>query len=980
MIKISSRYYLFALLIIPFRAVLSQAVDDFDKYTTVNQLGLGITNFGVLGNGYNLINGKIQPSAQYKQHSEIIREQVEHFSYAGLWVGGLVSGQPRVSTAIVDGVFESGSEGFEFRPLEPVSIRSSISSTSQDPMAAYYSPYAVSHQDYLTRYTDIFPEGEGIPNHTPLGIEVVQRSYAWNSSFADAFVILEYTIYNVSGETISNLYAGIWVDASVANMNYTSIYEPGGGYTWYDNLNGFDTSIDETGFPRDISYQYDADGDDGWAESYIGFTMLGGSVPRRYVNSFYNQWVWTNASNINYPDYDMALNDVERYQQLSNHVPKGNPDTDPDFYGPDGYPNRPNIWLLLHSAGPFGSVPSADSLTWELLPSDSVKVVFAVVAARWNGSGDDSPKRKKNLWTHADRAQRVFHGEDRNRNNLLDDGEDIDGDGELDRYILPPDPPNNLAAEWNYPSVRLSWSPPAQSVVGYNVYRSQNKGEFIQINTAIDTATIFVDETVYVDSITAYYVTSIDGQGIESVPSKVVKDWSSPPSIAFVHRSNPTVSDPDIVHKTFPTRTFVWEVADPDGYETVTNIYYSLDDTTEWIELPNIQHSITLRDIPIGTHIFYLKAKDDFGLFSPVAMFPDTLDNTTPNTWEVLPVTGNVLIVDDYDQDYSNNALNWYRGVLDSIPGIGPGNYSIWEIGTELPYSATDITSTLKYFDNVLWFTAYVGSETYHGADSNILSYVMDGGNLFINATELLDTSFTWFPMDSSFILNPTGRLLSGRTLESSISPDLDLQTSSLISVRVSGFVPDHQRFATVKEFYRMAAPTTGDGWTGNPTVCSMGQFQVSPTQLSGKIVLMSMPLHSGLTPLLEGNGSASKFIKYLLEEEFTLDIDDNRLSVPIQFHLYQNYPNPFNPSSTILFDLPLTTDVKLVIYNLLGQEVVRLKEEIMKEGYYRIVWDGRNAAGEHVPSGIYFARLFIPPSAGVTPEYAKSIKMVLLK
>ena len=83
--------------------------DEYDKYTSVGNLGLTITNFGILGNGWNKMeDGTINPSCQYKQNTQIIREQIEHFSYCGLWIGGVVNGQRRVSTAIVDGVFESG--------------------------------------------------------------------------------------------------------------------------------------------------------------------------------------------------------------------------------------------------------------------------------------------------------------------------------------------------------------------------------------------------------------------------------------------------------------------------------------------------------------------------------------------------------------------------------------------------------------------------------------------------------------------------------------------------------------------------------------------------------------------------------------------------------------------------------------------------------------------------------------------------------
>lgn len=459
--------------------------DVYDKYTSVGQLGLAVTNFGVLGNGWNKINGRIQPSCQYKQKTEILREQVEHFSYAGLWIGGIVGGADRrVSTAIVDGVFDSGQEGFEFFAKPGVEIRSSISSTSLDSMAKYYSPFAVSHQDLIMDFKDYGAsptDDYGIPNHNPLGIDVHLETYAWNFTFADAFVILNYTIKNASNKTIKDIYAGLWMDASVANMNYTNTYEPGGGFTWYDNLNGFDQSTDASGFTRDIAYQYDADGDDGWAESYIGVSLLGGTVPRPYVKSHYSQWVWTSTNNADYPQYSMPLRDFERYDAMKSNVPKG---AGID-YTDEGYPSAPNSWMFLFSAGPFGSMPAnEDSTVWELPPGDSCSIVMAIVCARWKGATDDSPARRANLYVNNDWAQKAFDGEDANRNNVLDDGEDLNKDGKITRYILPEPPPvPNIALQVADREVTIYWQNNAESYIdpisreqdfeGYRIYGSR---------------------------------------------------------------------------------------------------------------------------------------------------------------------------------------------------------------------------------------------------------------------------------------------------------------------------------------------------------------------------------------------------------------------------------------------------------------------------------------------------------------------------
>lgn len=438
---------------------VSFAADEYDKYTAVGNLGLTITNFGILGNGWNRMeDGSIHPSCQYKQQTEIAREQIEHFSYAGLWVGGIVNGQRRVSTSIVDGIFESGNEGFELFADSPITIQSSISSTTQDSMAQYYSPNAISHQDMISDFKD-YNESEsdnlGIPNHTPLGIDIHLEAYAWNYSYADAFVILNYSFKNSSSDTIHDIYAGIWADPSVANFNYTDYYTPGGGFSWYDNLDGYDESVDDAGFNRNIAYQYDTDGDDGWAESYIGVSVLGGSLPLNKINTNYSQWVWTNSSNSDYPAYSMPINDDERYEKMSSSVPKG---TGPE-YTSEGYPASENSWLFLVSAGPIGSQPDADTTSWTLAPGDSCNLAFTLVCALWaEGSGADSPGQRNNLYVNYDWAQKAYDGEDKNRNNILDDGEDINNNTMIDRYILPAPPPApNLYVDVSSNKVALYW-------------------------------------------------------------------------------------------------------------------------------------------------------------------------------------------------------------------------------------------------------------------------------------------------------------------------------------------------------------------------------------------------------------------------------------------------------------------------------------------------------------------------------------------
>ena len=75
--------------------------------------------------------------------------------------------------------------------------------------------------------------------------------------------------------------------------------------------------------------------------------------------------------------------------------------------------------------------------------------------------------------------------------------------------------------------------------------------------------------------------------------------------------------------------------------------------------------------------------------------------------------------------------------------------------------------------------------------------------------------------------------------------------------------------------------------------------------------------------------------------------------AIPDEYSLHHNYPNPFNPSTTIMYDLPETGFTRLLIYDLLGREVVTLVKKDMKAGYYSTRWDGRNQYGQNVGAGL---------------------------
>jgi hypothetical protein len=122
----------------------------------------------------------------------------------------------------------------------------------------------------------------------------------------------------------------------------------------------------------------------------------------------------------------------------------------------------------------------------------------------------------------------------------------------------------------------------------------------------------------------------------------------------------------------------------------------------------------------------------------------------------------------------------------------------------------------------------------------------------------------------------------------------------------------------------------------------------------------------TGMTDGLTGK-KEERGLKYRSDGAWIVEVKEAR-KIPTVFSLEQNYPNPFNPTTTIQYGLPKDVRVRLEVYNVLGQRVMKLVDEDQKAGYYQVVFQGRNLS-----SGVYFYTI----SAG---EYRTTKKLTLLK
>lgn len=381
--------------------------DDNSKFTNVGNIAITISNYGVFGHGFRL--WPQQPSMQYPRGSGI-----EHCFVGGLWVGGVTPNGIRVTTGAVDvPSLRSVSEGFEFT----TGLDSRVIERSSLADNRFYSPDAISHQDFIADFTDVNAtnpnqNNEPIPNHNPLNINVHQETYAFNFSFADNFVIFNYWIKNLNSYPLDSAYVSLWADLVVRNTNVTPptvgapFYDKGGlGYV--DTLN--------------MAYAFDYNGDVGLADTYAAMMFLG-STPFKNTTG-YQAWQFRNTSD---PTYFSPPTDVAKYDKMALGLAPAQI---------AGIP-KPSNFMSMVTVGPFSRIAAGDS----------VNVVFALIAAKKKSSTpttDDSPAQKLFLYQAADWAQRTYNGEDRNGNGMEDEDEIWTDNGKPKRYFLPspPTPP-----------------------------------------------------------------------------------------------------------------------------------------------------------------------------------------------------------------------------------------------------------------------------------------------------------------------------------------------------------------------------------------------------------------------------------------------------------------------------------------------------------------------------------------------------------
>ncbi len=282
---------------------------------------------------------------------------------------------------------------------------------------------------------------------------------------------------------------------------------------------------------------------------------------------------------------------------------------------------------------------------------------------------------------------------------------------------------------------------------------------------------------------------------------------NTPPSVEFAMTGEFTGTRLVVPDTTFPIVSFQWIASDIDGDNTISEFWIALNDTSNWVRVPgqfrfltllanSFSQSDTVADalvIPSSTqtlgrvpvqgtlkmrlnadNVFYLKARDIAGAFSPTIRMP-----AEGKTWFVKRPKGNLLIVADYG--VADNSLNFYKSIFDTL--AGGVVYDVWDlrIGARYPrrgilvppFPRVDFTEVmLRFYDYVFWFAS--DETNFDIAAISLPRFKLQGGKIF----------FSFILPQSTAPDFDVGKALS----------DLSGVVDSVSSTPLTGFVPSGTR------------------------------------------------------------------------------------------------------------------------------------------------------------------------------------------
>ena len=359
------------------------AIVDGSYVMNVGELHINITNFGLIGSTVPAVCSWCDaPSAQWPAGTGI-----EYLYSAGLWVGGDLLGEKLVSTGMgprferelwpLDELEDTIYEAVSGRVVRPLGVDAAGGQREPAPGSDDDNDGMVDEEtlngydddgDHLvdedfgqvgnqmmvcTLYDNTRIASEINTDHTPLQLQIVQSSFAWENDDADDFVAFEFEITNIGVAPVDDVYIGFFADADVGPR-----LRPGrANDDMAGSFDGLVQSKDGTYVPVSVGYMYDDDGDDGLAPGYFGIAFLGHDIdptgrraPKRVKLRSYQSF----AGNRSFDQGGDPTNDAERYELLSLEARDANVRE-----------GKQNDFRFLVSAGPFATLDPNGTLEFQ---------------------------------------------------------------------------------------------------------------------------------------------------------------------------------------------------------------------------------------------------------------------------------------------------------------------------------------------------------------------------------------------------------------------------------------------------------------------------------------------------------------------------------------------------------------------------------------------------------------------------------------
>lgn len=521
----------------------------------------------------------------------------------------------------------------------------------------------------------------------------------------------------------------------------------------------------------------------------------------------------------------------------------------------------------------------------------------------------------------------------------------------ISNHPLTGQPPQNIQAIASINSIQVRWNPP--SPIGnfvtesYNIFRREENEPEASLIASNQSGTTYYDENPTVSSNYFYGVQANFLNGSQSeiaFSANFVYFGDSPIGLRtsitnfgsigdpnFSATGRPSVEFPPYSHNNYLYDGGLWIGAIVNDEPAVTTHFYNVDQ--EW--LPRDSTWVGSRPemgyfVPEDPSTPFTVYFDDIGSNIASGHVPlglRVIETYEPGGVVIDPQSGEERVVPWGMLTYQiiNSGLN---GDLHNV------FVSLW-----MDFDVSSIDMTDAHLDDLVDYDEY-----------RMLSYMYDWDDPTTGDNDIGESGLATGFVGTSLISSPSNTVCSHAWWNWENDPESDLERYQFMNGTHLAML--------------------GYQFMPNPLYLEFPVFDYRTLQSTGPF---DIPAGDSITVkflLVAGDGQDALFDNTQLARElyYTDVTDENNLQAPKSFALEHTYPNPFNATTTIRYELPEAANVKIAVFNILGQQVSVLRNAQQPAGRYQLSWNPQQAA-----SGLYFIRL----EAG---GFNKTVKCLLLK